>query len=78
MQMLLQFVMFLVRRLGLSVEELVFAYACVERAPINIMHGTVDAVADVLGPLARDGGRVCVIACKVTRDCRVLLQLFGE
>ena len=62
MQMLLQFVMFLVRRRDLSVEELVFAYACVER--VLDRHMTVMRTYSVRPMLLG----ACVIACKVTRD----------
>jgi len=54
--------MFLVQRLGLNVEELVFAYACVERV-LN-RHRTLMRTYSVRPMLLG----ACVIACKVTRD----------
>ena len=73
MQMLLQFVMFLVRRLHLSVEELVFAYACVERV-LN-RHTTVMRTYSVRPMLLG----ACVIACKVTRDHAIkVCQCFNQ
>jgi len=62
-----QYVMFLVQRLGLNVEELVFAYACVERA--LFLHGTVLRRYSVRSLMLG----ACVIARKVTRDHHVSL-----
>ena len=60
-----QFVMVLVQRLYLRVEELVLAYACVERA--LLAHPTLMRTYSVRSMLL--GG--CVIACKVSRDSDV-------
>ena len=60
-----QFVMVLVERLHLTVEELVLAYACVERA--LLAHTTLMRTYSVRSMLL--GG--CVIACKVSRDSDV-------
>ena len=60
-----QFVMVLVQRLYLRVEELVLAYACVERA--LLAYPTLMRTYSVRSMLL--GG--CVIACKVSRDSDV-------
>ena len=60
-----QFVMVLVERLHLRVEELVLAYACVERALLT--YPTLMRTYSVRSMLL--GG--CVIACKVSRDSDV-------
>ena len=60
-----QFVMVLVQRLNLRVEELVLAYACVERALLT--YPTLMRTYSVRSMLL--GG--CVIACKVSRDSDV-------